>query len=158
MSWLLQSRFFSRFPVSTGRVTANHLCYDVIPKWSLLSFLGSLLTGTWGLMAFVRKTEKMVPRQICFPGLHLKIIWRMILPHVLSKVTSVTSPEALRHHCHTEKDKTQEKKHHKATALQDNIMLRSEYFLFDPGTLRKEQSRDKRVAPWAWTHKLLSLV
>lgn len=30
------------------------------------------VTGTWGLMAFVRKTEKMAPRQLCFPGSALK--------------------------------------------------------------------------------------
>ena len=142
---LLQSLFFSRFPVSTGRVTVNQFCYNkVIPKWSLLSFLGSLQLELWGWWRLSGRQKRWCHVRSDFLGLHLKIIcWRMILSHVLSKFRSVTSPEARRPYCTTA---TQKKTKLKKNSITSQLLYKTTTTCLGCN-IALAQSRDQRTVP-----------
>lgn len=75
VTWLLQSLFFSRVSIGARTVTVNQFCYNkVIPKGSLLSFLGSLPLELWGWWRLSGRQKRWCHVRSDFLGLHLKII------------------------------------------------------------------------------------
>lgn len=75
MSYEYSSYFsLADFPqIIDRRVTTNQFCHNkVIPKWYLLSFLGSLQLELWGLMRFVRRQKRWCHFRSDIPGSGLK--------------------------------------------------------------------------------------